>query len=64
MTYKGKKLTFKKTAENTYDAYHGNKFIGTINETIETVKFYAINGRIYRGATKTIAAGNYVINNE
>lgn len=64
MTYKGKKLTFKKTQENSYDAYHGDKFIGCITETIEEVKFYAINGKTYKGATKTIAAGNYVINNE
>lgn len=64
MTYKGKKVTFKKTAENTYDVYHGSKFIGAVSETIESIKFYAINGKIYRGATKTIAVGNYIINNE
>lgn len=64
MTYKGKKLTFKKTKENTFDAFYGSKFIGSISETIEGIKFYAINGLIYRGATKTIAAGNYIINCE
>lgn len=64
MMYKEKKLTFKKTKENTFDAFHGEKFIGCVTETIEGIKFYAINGQTYKGRTKTIAAGNYVLNNE
>lgn len=63
MTYKGKTIKFERITANTFDVFYGDEFIGTITETKETVKFYAIpewKHPIYKAPTKTLAVGAFL----
>lgn len=68
MQHNGKEIHFERITARTYEVFYDRALIGIVVESPQLVKFYPqpewMHTKIYGGATKTLAVGAYILEQE